>query len=615
MTIPLDPLSRQALPFHPRFLSSPSPATMLSLARGDISTGHPLSRSSYAKRDTWDLSPDTLLDRDALILRSRSRVLRFHNLPPLPSVFLYNLFLNAAQEFNHPVPIPKSLWTRRAEYTGASFCDGVWAVFGTHEEASSALAIFRASISVSLAPESDLEPFHSLERLQLHSAGPLSSTSIESPMAIAPPSTRGGVIAIPTGSLLSPHSMPSPRSHFPGLSSSGFTLSSNPPNPRTVFRLGDWMCPSTNCAAHNFGRNLSCIGCGCPRPSTTHAPSSKTHYLPIANPTQVPSPRFVAALEPQMPLSPSQRVPHILTPSGRAFSVGGRVQDVSSDPLSPCIIFWPDNEPFPEQSQIRHSNLVGIPHPPILNTGNRGPIEHQPGDWVCRKCNYLNWRRRKVCQTCYPYAEGNGDSIPAAVQADRIKRLREALCVTLPPSLSNLQTASLDIYPRSPVAHIQRSHCRYIDSHGSRTMCSPALMKSRDQIRSSVELGFHSKDTIYQTSTAPVSLSYSEPALLPLDSGSGPFLPSCLQDIVQSPSLSPTSTVSADLSVDEYAASPTSVYSTISAKHHPNNECPLHVRRTTSSVSLGIGNIWQLDGEESKALSGSLTSPNEVPRI
>jgi hypothetical protein len=186
--------------------------------------------------------------------------------------------------------------------------------------------------------------------------------------------------------------------------------------------------------------------------------------------------------------------------------------------------------------------------------------------------------------------------------------------VTLPPPLSNLQTASLDIHPQSPVAHIQRSHCRYIDPRGPRTMCSSAL-KSRNQIRSSVELGFHSKDTIYQTSTAPASWSYSEPpALLPFDNGSGPFLPSCLQDVVQSPSLSPTSTVSADLSVDEYVATPASAYSTISAKYHPNNERPLHVRRTTSSVSLGL-NIWQLDGEESKALSSSLTSPNEVPRV
>ena len=187
--------------------------------------------------------------------------------------------------------------------------------------------------------------------------------------------------------------------------------------------------------------------------------------------------------------------------------------------------------------------------------------------------------------------------------------------MTLPPSLSSPQTASLDIHPQSPVAHIQRPHYRYIDSCAPRTVCSQPALKSRDQIRSSVELGLHCKDTIYQTSTAPASLPSSEPALLPLDNGSGPFLPSCLHDIVQSPSLSPTSTVSADLSVEEYVATPASAYSTISAKHHSNNERPLHVRRTTSSVSLGLGNIWQLDGEESKAFSGSLTPPNEVPRI
>ncbi|KAJ7900740.1 hypothetical protein B0H14DRAFT_2556193 [Mycena olivaceomarginata] len=45
---------------------------------------------------------------------------------------------------------------------------------------------------------------------------------------------------------------------------------------------------------------------------------------------------------------------------------------------------------------------------PIRNTGNIGPILHQPGDWICLKCNYLNWRRRKVCQTYLPYAECNG---------------------------------------------------------------------------------------------------------------------------------------------------------------------------------------------------------------
>jgi hypothetical protein len=353
-----------------------------------------------------------------------------------------------------------------------------------------------------------------------------------------------------------------------------------------------------------------------------------------------------------MPASLSHRIPHILTPSGRAFSVGGKVQDVSSDPLFSCFMFWPDNEPLPEQGQIRPSSLIGVPvriaplvngssnsqhsqHPPILNTGNRGPIEHQPGDWVCKKCNYLNWRRRKVCQTCYPCeqrfcivggctvvlmirlqdAEGNGDSIPAAVQADRIKRLREALTVTLPPTLPSLQTAVLDSPPQSSPVHIQHPHDCYLDSCRCRTLHSSALW-SRDGTQCNMELSRY-QDTIYQTSTPPVLPSYRErePATFPSDNESGRFLPSCLQDIVQSPSLSPTSTASADLSVDEYIASPVSVYSTGSAKLYANGDHPLHVHRTPSSVSLGLGNIWQLDGEESKALSSSLSPQNEISRV
>jgi len=50
----------------------------------------------------------------------------------------------------------------------------------------------------------------------------------------------------------------------------------------------------------------------------------------------------------------------LLTPSGRAFAVGGKVQNVSSDPLNPCVMYWPDNEPFPEQGQIRPNNLAGV---------------------------------------------------------------------------------------------------------------------------------------------------------------------------------------------------------------------------------------------------------------
>jgi hypothetical protein len=199
-------------------------------------------------------------------------------------------------------------------------------------------------------------------------------------------------------------------------------------------------------------RNLACIGCGCPRSGNG---VTSPRYQRGASPTRhLSSPRFVASTgftlghSPTSPTFvsatpfavPSQHLPQfklvtppptappksqahihpLLTPSGRAFAIGGKVQNISSDPLAPCVVYWPDNEPLPEQGQIRPSSLTGVPvssarilpasiahrlqQPPILNTGNRGPIEHQPGDWICLKCNYLNWRRRKVCQTCYPCA-------------------------------------------------------------------------------------------------------------------------------------------------------------------------------------------------------------------
>lgn len=160
-------------------------------------------------------------------------------------------------------------------------------------------------------------------------------------------------------------------------------------------------------------RNLSCIGCSSPRPtsnasqnSTLHIPANSVNTRPVAP----CSPRFTAVAQttyyssgPTPPLShlhnpinaggsisyPSQSptsspstsqtnhapigLPHqsnaavnkfghpLLTPSGRAFAVGGKVQNISSDPLNPCILYWPDNEPFPEQGQIRPSGLVGVP--------------------------------------------------------------------------------------------------------------------------------------------------------------------------------------------------------------------------------------------------------------
>ncbi|KAF8645603.1 hypothetical protein AX16_007685 [Volvariella volvacea WC 439] len=437
-------------------------------------------------------------------LATRSRVVRLYDLPSRADAFLSSVFYGSKPSASGAtVPVPVSMWTLREGYPQREKLEGIWAVFRSHEEACAALSLSGPAMSVATALETDLEPFHKLSRFVLRPSPPAeplyptSTPTVTSTAPSYPPSYGAGHSQLLHARSDLPANMnvvsDAGSGTFAGRSE--YTLSSNPPNPRTSFRLGDWICSQPNCAAHNFGRNLACRGCGCPRSNNTSANASNQQLNAMSSRIS-PPPRFASmhsqpqnlystppAASPidlhfaqlqqqqqsqahQLPQQQSQQgsqqsLPYIppqllsqalnpaalaqlaaaaaaahstgkmahplLTPSGRAFAVGGRVQNISSDPLSPCIMYWPDNEPFPEQGQIRPGGLVGVPQPPILNTGNRGPISHQPGDWICTKCNYLNWRRRKVCQTCLPYAEGNGDSVSAAVQAERIALLTSVL--------------------------------------------------------------------------------------------------------------------------------------------------------------------------------------------
>ncbi|KAF8598709.1 hypothetical protein BDV93DRAFT_334246 [Ceratobasidium sp. AG-I] len=288
-------------------------------------------------------------------------------------------------------------------------------------------------------------------------------------------------------------------------------MSTNPPSPRNAFKRGDWMCITPGCTTHNFGRNTVCIACSAPRPLDLSLPPKPTsdydRYfdqrapLPLspppprrANPLSLsfagtaPGP---AIFSPTLSTNSSTfasshrahqppRLPSILTPSGRALAQGGRIQNVSPLPTVPLVMFWPDNEPLPLPSQIRPPFAPGQ-HPPIMNTGNRGPVEHQPGDWFCGKCSYMNWRRRKVCQTCFPFAEGNADSVSAATQAERINALVQLAGSTLAtlepfgnqdstptfdsahfdmqaPSPSRTLGLGLNLHPNSGVGHHATMH-------------------------------------------------------------------------------------------------------------------------------------------------------------
>ncbi|KAJ7022676.1 hypothetical protein C8F04DRAFT_1310428 [Mycena alexandri] len=382
------------------FAPRPAPSYNLSPQSSTSSGSEFSSVSSVSSHDAFDA-----------FVRTQSRVVRLFNLPAMPQAFL-------ASVFAHPF-FPTTMWVMRAPAVEFS----VWTVFQTVRKTQALRAGLKCRAT----------------QLYLNNPQP----------------TQRVLRVDSTGNALAGNAPPSFTASHGGVPE-GYTISSNPPNPRATFRPGDWI------------RNLTCIACACPRPngSTTaahDAPQSPHHQHFSQSPPSRPQPsphfaanamqypanlsptgygfphqqslptyrRYPSSMQPVVNLPPpssptankTMSAHPLLTPSGRAFASGGKVVNITSDPLNPCVMYWPENESFPEQGQIRPSGLMGVP-PPILNTGNRGPISHQPGDWICLKCNYLNWRRRKVCQTCLPYAEGNGDS------AERIALLTSVLAQT-----------------------------------------------------------------------------------------------------------------------------------------------------------------------------------------
>ncbi|RPD60715.1 hypothetical protein L227DRAFT_81355 [Lentinus tigrinus ALCF2SS1-6] len=582
-----------------------------------------------------------------------SPVVRLANLRNTPKDLLWNLFLHACSQLNLPPPSPLLL---QPDSPLPALC----AVFPSVHDARASLALSCDIFALHPVPDSDL--------LLLRRPGPdLPARDMQQPRrsSTLPPdmafSLRPPIQLRPVG-----EPVPSPP----------FTLSSNPPNPKTSFRAGDWMCGSPACSAHNFQRNTICIACGRPRAGIPAPPPVDTSHATLAN----PSPRFagrfnatqsaphtplsttpfspsgpapsappypfhaasnaLAAAQAQMPTKapPPQYPP--LTPSGRALSVGGRVRNISRDPLAPCVMYWPDNEPLPEPCQIRPMDSALMTYPPIINTGNKGVAEKQPGDWVCGKCNYHNWRRRKVCQTCFPYAEGNGDSISATVQAERIALLANVLA-------TQFNALDLNGVPTQSPAHGPGPH-RDLPPPASAPPHATRFFESDPVTRnSSVTNSLQSSpilpqlplpeqaSPIYQTSGGrPHHVHAPFPARLTIGGfGTSPhsstLLPSFLQDIVHSPSQSPspTSSSSAELSFDgssedaHYVLTPSTATSvSLSAPLTPGSTSGRGMRKASSNSSFsslgrssGISSIWKLDGEESRTLSSTTSSARTSP--
>lgn len=80
-----------------------------------------------------------------------------------------------------------------------------------------------------------------------------------------------------------------------------------------------------------------------------------------------------------------------------------------------------------------------------------------------------------------------------------------------------------------------------------------------------------------------------------------PLLPSFLQDIVKSPTLSPTSTSSADLSIEEYED--------IIPSPRVGRE---QVVTRDESSNYPLGNIWRLNDEETTNIAGVALPHHEL---
>ncbi|SCV73103.1 BQ2448_7028 [Microbotryum intermedium] len=65
---------------------------------------------------------------------------------------------------------------------------------------------------------------------------------------------------------------------------------------------------------------------------------------------------------------------------------------------------------IPRLGQLAPAESTSANQAPIINTGNVGPMQRQQGDWTC-ECGFVNWRRRKICLRCFPFAHDLANSI------------------------------------------------------------------------------------------------------------------------------------------------------------------------------------------------------------
>ncbi|MBW0515518.1 hypothetical protein O181_055233 [Austropuccinia psidii MF-1] len=174
----------------------------------------------------------------------------------------------------------------------------------------------------------------------------------------------------------------------------------------------------------------------------TSSPHGTTNTYSPFSPVPLNSPRHdrsqASHLTPKTPITPiGFNFPNSgYTHQSPSKNISYPPQTVNKPPFVPVIVPVVSGlpgtvgAPLPGQVQPEEVRKSVKTQPPVVNTGNSGAMIPQPGDWMCM-CGFVNWRRRKVCMRCFPFADGN-DSVGAmmAINAQRAALL--AAGVTVP---------------------------------------------------------------------------------------------------------------------------------------------------------------------------------------
>ncbi|GAA5988651.1 hypothetical protein JCM5350_003835 [Sporobolomyces pararoseus] len=188
----------------------------------------------------------------------------------------------------------------------------------------------------------------------------------------------------------------------------------------------DLRSPEPNIGLSTFPmqRSLSLSHVVVTPPST---PARGSSYLSVAPPMQqsrsLPIP---AALSPSrspfaLPPSPSPSPTRSSFIQTRAVLPPHQNAGYPLSPIDTERIAKLHNGRIPTLEQLCPEPVHPSSQPPIVNTGNQGVMVVQQGDWKCGTCSFVNWRRRKICLRCFPFANDIGNIL--TIQSQRAAHL------------------------------------------------------------------------------------------------------------------------------------------------------------------------------------------------